>query len=88
MVTPYGGGPEYDLIQKVKWGLLKFPFAGNKDFPDAMADQLDIVKAHRPPREYEPPKEEAEREFTHPSVMEDKRRRKRQKAEMYNDAVR
>lgn len=78
----------YDLVQRLKWELLKFPFAGKKDLADTMADQLEIVKAHRLPQEDSPGSSEPKRDFTHSSVLEDKRRDRRQRASQYSDAVR
>ncbi len=88
-INPYSGrGQPYDLVQRLKWELLKFPFAGTDDLADALADQLDIVKAHRLPVEEKPREPQVKRDFIHPSVLEDKRRMRRQKAYRYNDAVR
>jgi len=75
----------YDLVQKLKWELLKFPYAGTKDLADALADQLDIVKAHRLPKEQTPKEEGTKREFVHRSIREDKMRMKMTKP--FNDAV-
>jgi len=66
-------GKPYDLVEKLKWQLLKFPFAGKKDLADALADQLDIVKAHRPPRELKAAPKTPKTEFVHPSIVEDKK---------------
>ena len=86
---PFSGvGDTYDLVQRLKWELLKFPFAGKKDLADALADQLDIVKAHRLPRDEETHSTTQKRDFTHQSVLEDRKRRHKQKASVYNDAVR
>lgn len=85
---PLNGSSEYDLVQRLKWQLTKFPFAGDRDLADAMADQLDIVKASRLPGEEKPPKEEPKREFTHRSILEDKHKTKFPKHQKYNDAVR
>ncbi len=82
------GGKPYDLVKNLKWELLKFPFAGTKDFADALADQLDIVKAHRPPRAVESPIVEPKKDFVHPSILEDRRGRKSRMASSYTGAVR
>ncbi len=83
---PYRGGVEYDLMLRLKWQLLNFPFAGHDDVADALADQLDIVKAHRLPGEKPPPQDEKVVDFVHASIRQDKGRR--QKPKVYNDAVR
>jgi hypothetical protein len=84
-------GKPYDLVEKLKWQLLKFPFAGKKDLADALADQLDIVKAHRPPRELKAAPKIPKTEFVHPSIVEDKKYRKMaaaRKAKRYSGVVR
>ena len=84
-------GKPYDLVEKLKWQLLKFPFAGKKDLADALADQLDIVKAHRPPRELKAAPKTPKTEFVHPSIVEDKKYRKMaaaRKAKRYSGVVR
>lgn len=84
-------GKPYDLVEKLKWQLLKFPFAGKKDLADALADQLDIVKAHRPPRELKAAPKIPKTEFVHPSIVEDKKHRKMaaaRKAKRYSGVVR
>jgi len=86
--SSYHTGETYDLVQKLKWELLKFPYAGSKDLADALADQLDIVKAHRLPNEKRTEQTGRQPEIIHPSVLEDRRRMKQQKAYRYNDAVR
>jgi hypothetical protein len=78
LVTPYGGrGPAYDLTQRVIWQLTRFPFAGKDDLADALADQLEIVKADRLPAE---PREESKvvrPDFVHRSKLEDKKKVRR-----------
>lgn len=84
-------GKPYDLVEKLKWQLLKFPFAGKKDLADALADQLDIVKAHRPPRELKAAPKIPKTEFVHPSIVEDKKHHKMaaaRKAKRYSGVVR
>lgn len=81
-------GKPYDLVQKLKWELLKFPFAGTKDLADALADQLDIVKAHRPPRDKKPVVQKKKAAFIHPSILEDKRNRRVRRVSNYTGAVR
>lgn len=84
-------GKPYDLVEKLKWQLLKFPFAGKKDLADALADQLDIVKAHRPPRGLKAAPKIPKTEFVHPSIVEDKKYRKMaaaRKAKRYSGVVR
>jgi hypothetical protein len=92
MKQPYSRqGKPYDLVEKLKWQLLKFPFAGKKDLADALADQLDIVKAHRPPRELKAAPKIPKTEFVHPSIVEDKKHRKMaaaRKAKRYSGVVR
>lgn len=92
MKQPYSRqGKPYDLVEKLKWQLLKFPFAGKKDLADALADQLDIVKAHRPPRELTAAPKIPKTEFVHPSIVEDKKHRKMaaaRKAKRYSGVVR
>lgn len=86
---PYSAkGKPYDLAQKIKWELLKFPFAGTTDLADAMADQLDIVKAHRPPRSAKPVAKKKKKDFVHPSILEDKRNKKSRMRSTYTGAVR
>ncbi len=86
---PFSGeGQPYDLVQRLKWELLKFPFAGKKDIADALADQLDIVKAHRLPSEDTTDEKVVKVDFTHQSMREDRKKLGRQKASRYNDAVR
>lgn len=82
---PYGGGESYDLIQQLKWQLLQFPFAGHDDIADALADQMEIAQAKMlPVRTGKVQK--AKVDFVHPSILED--RRKRKKLLIYDDAVR
>lgn len=92
MKQPYSRqGKPYDLVEKLKWQLLKFPFAGKKDLADALADQLDIVKAHRPPRELVAAPKIPKTEFVHPSIIEDKKHPKMaaaRKAKRYSGVVR
>lgn len=86
---PYSSrGKPYDLVQRVKWELLKFPFAGRKDLADAMADQLDIVKAFRPPVEAAPKKAVPKVDFIHPSILEDKRKQRQARVKNYSGVVR
>jgi len=76
-VNPYNGGQPYDVVQRLKWQLLNFPFTGDRDdFADAMADQLMIVEASSLPRERPIERKERKRDFTHPSLTQDDRRRK------------
>ncbi len=89
-MSRYPNNPPYDLVQKLKWELLKFPYAGTKDLADALADQLDIVKAHRI-RKTEKHEDPSHRkpEVIHSSILEDRRRLKHKlKTGTYNDAVR
>ena len=75
-ITPYNGGEPYDLVQRLKWQLLKFPFTGDRDdFADATADQLMLVQAGSLPTEKPPEPEPDKREIKHRSLMEDKRRK-------------
>jgi len=78
-ITPYSKRNEpYDLVLRLKWQLLNFPFTGDRDdLADAMADQLDIVKASSLPNDHVPQKEENVVEFTHRSVREDRRKRRK-----------
>lgn len=80
-------GLPYDLSQRLLWQLTKFPFAGEDDLADALADQLDIVKAHRLPTVGTPSVDAPKRDFTHPSLLEDRRKRKYRESN-YSDAVR
>ena len=82
------GGREapYDLSQRLLWQLLKFPFAGEDDLADALADQLDIVKAHGLPVSKPPKITEQKKDFVHRSLLEDKG--KISKLRQYSDAVR
>lgn len=84
---PFTGGADYDLMLRLKWQLLNFPFAGMDDVADAMADQLDIVRAHRLPSEKLPQQEEKVVDFVHPSIKAD-RRKSPAGNKSYNDAVR
>ena len=87
MVTPFSGrGHPYDLTQRLKWQLIKFPFAEHDDFVDATADQLDIVKAHKLPTASIPEVKQRKADFIHPSMLDDKR--KLRKPDKYDDAVR
>jgi len=69
---------EYDLIARLKWELLQFPFAGKDDLADALADQLDLVHSVKLPFKgvvtapgQKPP------DFVHPSKLEDQRQYKK-----------
>ena len=70
---------EYDLIQRLLWELTKFPFAGNDDLADALADQLDLVHATKLPVDH--PKQEKGNvvDFVHPSMAMDKKKQKYKK---------
>jgi len=70
---------EYDLVQRLLWELLKFPFAGFDDMVDAMADQLDLVQATKLPVNKPPKRQGKVVEFVHPSITEDQRGHKRTK---------
>lgn len=83
-----GRDAPYDLVRKLMWQLTRFPFAGEDDLADALADQLDIVRAHRLPGEKVTPKEEKKRDFTHRSITEDKHRESLRKSRYVEDAVR
>lgn len=88
MKTPHSGrGSEYDLTQRIKYQLVKFPFAGMDDLADALADQLDIVKSGRLPTEKVVSLDERKPEFTHWSVKQDKRKTKYRRSDV-SDAVR
>lgn len=73
-ITPHAGGDEYDLVQRIKWQLLKFPFTGDRDdLADAMSDQMMIVHSTSlPTAKPESPKAKA-REFVHSSIKQDER---------------
>jgi hypothetical protein len=65
----------YDLVQRLKWQLLKFPFAGKDDLADALADQMDIVQSHRLPGDKAPSRDEGRKpDFVHQSIIDDRRR--------------
>ena len=65
----------YDLVQRLTWELIQFPFAGYDDLADALADQLDIVRAQSLPKEDVERPELPERDFVHPSIIDDDRKR-------------
>jgi len=90
MKTPWEGkGEPYDLINRLIWELTKFPYAGYKDLADALADQLDIVKANKiPVRKGGESEDTKVREFTHPSIVEDKKKSRRSRVSKDFDAVR
>ena len=86
--TPYSGrGAEYDLVQRLKFQLVNFPFAGKDDLADALADQLEIVKSERLPSTKVISLDEKRPEFVHKSIREDRDKRKIQRSEV-SDAVR
>ena len=62
---------EYDLVQRMIWELTKFPFAGNDDIADALADQLDIIHANKLPFTNMPETDSKVVEFIHPSMRID-----------------
>jgi len=68
---------EYDLVQRLLWELVKFPFAGYDDLADALADQLDLVHATKLPTNPVKTNDKGKIvEFVHPSIIEDRHRRK------------
>ena len=77
LVVPYGGGAPYDLTQRILRQLTLWPFAGHDDIADALSDQMELVPSNVAPRPSAPKEPEPEREFTHPSIIEDRRSRKR-----------
>lgn len=78
---------EYDLVQRLLWELVKFPFAGYDDLADALADQLDLVHATKLPKESAKPVESGKVvDFIHPSKLEDQRKYRPRK--MFSGAVR
>ncbi len=91
IITPFSTRNDpYDLVMRLKWQLLNFPFTGGRDdLADAMADQLDIVKASGLPSEKLAEKDEKVVEFRHESLIEDKYRRryKKQRGSKHYDAV-
>ncbi len=74
-------GEDYDLIKRLIWELTKFPFAGFDDLADALADQLDIVSANKLPKASPVRKKTDEREFIHPSILQDQKRRAKTKTQ-------
>lgn len=81
----------YDLVQRLKNELIRFPFAEFDDLADALADQIHIVTAGRLPTEPKEEEEEKVVEFVHPSIKQDQRwlRGHRPKNDQkFNDAVR
>jgi len=69
---------EYDLVQRLLWELLKFPFAGYDDLVDALADQLDLVQATKLPQQRVQKNETGKVvDFIHPSMLEDKKKIRR-----------
>lgn len=81
-------GEEYDLVQRLIWELVKFPFAGYDDLADAMADQLDLVQATKLPQSQKAKAEKTGKvvDFVHPSMLQDKRGYRKQG--LYSGAVR
>lgn len=78
MVTPYDGkSREYDLVQKLRNQLALFPFAEHDDLADATADQLDIVMSTGLPQDKPKVDIGPKPDFVHPSVLEDKRGKRR-----------
>ena len=77
LITPYQNrGPQYDLVQRLKTQLLLFPFAGKDDLADATADQLDIVGSVGIPRPQVQIDDPDKGKFIHPSILEDRRKRR------------
>ena len=78
---------EYDLVQRVKWQLTKFPYAGEKDLADTLADQIEIVKPTAlPGATVATENPDKNREFVHRSIKED--RSSLNKIVYFDDAVR
>jgi hypothetical protein len=63
---------EYDLVQRLLWELLKFPFAGYDDLADALADQLDLVHAQKLPVSKKKDPKGKVVDFVHPSIIQDR----------------
>ncbi len=81
--VPYGGrGTEYDLVQRLKWQLLMFPYAGKDDLADALADQLEIAKAGTLPANKSTPVAHTHN-WVHPSVLQDRGVRKHSVANIH-----
>lgn len=79
---------EYDLVHRLEWQLTRFPYAGEKDLADTLADQLTIVKPTSLPNDTgKPGQPEKKREFVHRSIKEDKGKMPRKVVD-FNDAVR
>jgi len=78
---------EYDLVQRLVWELVKFPFAGFDDLADALADQLDIVQAHKLPTQKKGTAKGKVVDFVHPSVVEDEKGRKRRRRDYTSTGV-
>ncbi len=74
---------EYDLIHRLMWQLLKFPFAGKDDLIDALADQLDIVQATKFPGAKPKSSDGKVVDFVHPSKIEDARNYKKKRVKRY-----
>jgi len=86
--TPYSSVEgSYDLVHRLEWQLTKFPYAGEKDLADTMADQLHIVKPTSLPGET-PVKHKDQREFIHRSIREDNKQIRNHKIVSFDDAVR
>ena len=81
---------EYDIIQRLKWELLRFPFAGYDDIADTLADQLDLVHAHKLPANTKVRRSSSNVvDFVHPSKLEDLSGYKRKRVqEAYSGAIR
>lgn len=79
---------EYDMVQRLTWELVKFPFAGFDDVVDAFADQLDLIHATKIPADL--PKEPGGKvvDFIHPSMAKDKRQKVAHTNKHYQGAVR
>jgi hypothetical protein len=88
IITPYSGrGASYNLTQKLTTQLLMFPFAQHDDVADATADQLEIVQTTSAARTRPQADGELKGKFIHPSILEDKRNRRKLPAHAY-DVVR